>query len=217
MNITRETIVLYVLMGFAALFAIMFHEIAHGLAAYMLGDNTAKERGRLSVNPLKHIDWVGLLMLIVVQFGWAKPVPVDIRYFKNPRTGMAIVAFAGPAMNFLMALFSILVYSTLRFFDAAPLLILFFYLSVVINIGLGMFNLFPIPPLDGSKMLGIILPARIHIQILRYERYGMILLILLLWTGVLGVPLRFLRDAVLNQYMRIDTWFLDFLYKMTGG
>jgi Zn-dependent protease len=216
MNITRETVYLYILTGIAALFAIMFHEIAHGFIAFKLGDNTAKKRGRLSLNPLKHIDWVGLLMLIVVQFGWAKPVPVDIRYFKNPRVGMALVALAGPVMNFIMALFSTIMFSVLRFYDAPSLLVLFFYLGVIINIGLGMFNLFPIPPLDGSKILGIILPARIHIQILRYEKYGIILLILLLWTGILGEPLIYLRGTVLDRYMRIDSWLISFLSQTTG-
>jgi Zn-dependent protease len=144
---------IYIQRGLAALIAIMFHEIAHGLAAYKLGDTTAKESGRLSLNPIRHIDLFGLLMLIAVGFGWAKPVPVDMRYFKNPRIGMAIVAFAGPAMNFLMALVAMLVYAALVFFGAAVVFTQFFYILIMINIGLGIFNLFPIPPLDGSKIL----------------------------------------------------------------
>jgi Zn-dependent protease len=181
----------------AALLAIMLHEICHGLAAYRLGDRTAKERGRLSLNPIRHIDVIGLLMLVVAGFGWAKPVPVDMRYFKNPRRDFAIVALAGPVSNFLQALVGYLVYIALwlaKLNTALPDLFLNYY--IMLNIGLGVFNLIPVPPLDGSKIVGAVIPDRYYYPILRYERYGMFLLMILLFTGVLDVPLGFLRSNV---------------------
>lgn len=208
-----DKIIYYIITGLAALFTIMFHEIAHGFAAYALGDTTAKERGRLSLNPIKHIDWFGLLMLIVVGFGWAKPVPVDMRYFKNPRRDMALVALAGPAMNFLMAFLSTVVIVFLSIFHAPEIIGDFFGTFLTINIGLGIFNLFPIPPLDGSKILGIILPEHIHMQILRYERFGMLALMALLWTGVLNTPLGFLRGTVLGWCSQL----YGVLYQLFGG
>ncbi|MCL2081462.1 MAG: site-2 protease family protein [Oscillospiraceae bacterium] len=207
-----DTVISYALTGLAALCAIMFHEVSHGFAAYKLGDMTAKERGRLTLNPLKHIDWFGLLMLIIAGFGWAKPVPVDMRFLRNPRRDMAIIAFAGPAMNFLLALVCMLAYAALVFFEAPPLLARFFIVCTVINIGLGIFNLFPIPPLDGSKMLGIFLPEHVHMKVLRFERYGMLALMALLWTGVLGGPLGFLRGTVLGWYEGAGEWFYRFLH-----
>lgn len=208
-----DKIIYYIITGLAALFTIMFHEIAHGFAAYALGDTTAKERGRLSLNPIKHIDWFGLLMLIVVGFGWAKPVPVDMRYFKNPRRDMALVALAGPVMNFLMAFLSTVVIVFLSIFHAPEIIGNFFGTFLTINIGLGIFNLFPIPPLDGSKILGIILPEHIHMQILRYERFGMLALMALLWTGVLNTPLGFLRGTVLGWCSQL----YGVLYQLFGG
>ena len=151
------------------------HETCHGLAALALGDPTAKRARRLSLNPLRHIDWFGLLMMITVGFGWAKPVPVDPRYFRRPKQGMALTALAGPVSNFLLAL-------VLLF--AGPL-------------GLGLFNLIPIPPLDGSKVLFSLLPDRAYNTMLRYERYGM----LLLWAVVLlGVGDRWMSAAIQWTY-----------------
>lgn len=161
------------------------HETCHGLAAYALGDPTAKAQHRLSLNPLHHIDWLGLVMMLVADFGWAKPVPVNPNYFKKPKQGMALTALAGPVSNFLLALLLLLgarvmadhaVYSTVNqaIFD-------FLLSTAVLSIGLGLFNLVPIPPLDGSKVLFSLLPSRAYDTVLRYERYGMILL----WALVL--------------------------------
>jgi Zn-dependent protease len=217
--VSPEVIVNYALLTSAALPAVVFHEIAHGVAALKLGDTTAKERGRLSLNPIRHIDLVGLLVLIVAGFGWAKPVPVDSRYFKNPHIGMAIVAFAGPAINLIWALICTLTCFTFLFFDFSfdSLFVRYFMMSAMINIGLGIFNLFPIPPLDGSKMLGVLLPVHIHTQILRYEKYGMFVLIILLWTGVLSGPLGFLRGIIFDLYARVGLWFIQLLSQVTGG
>ena len=146
----------------AALIAIMCHELCHGLMSYLLGDPTPKEQGRLSLNPLKHLDLMGTLCLILFKFGWAKPVQVDPRYYKNPKWGMALVALAGPLANFILAFISGLIYVLILkyapYSELIQILLYFVTYLMVINIGLGIFNLIPIPPLDGSKIVGVILP-----------------------------------------------------------
>lgn len=188
----------------AAICAITVHESAHGLVAYWLGDDTAKRAGRISLNPLKHIDILGLVMLAIAKFGWAKPVPVDMRRFKNPKLGMALSALAGPMSNVLLAFIATIFFcltdwlyyrsgSEAWFWVSA----LFFYLQVI-NAGLAVFNIIPIPPLDGSKILAIILPEKAHAFLMKYERYGFIVLAVLLFAGVLDTPLSFLRDGLIN-------------------
>lgn len=164
----------------AVLLCLTVHETCHGLTAYALGDPTAKSRHRLSLNPLRHIDWFGLLMMFAAGFGWAKPVPVDPRYFKNPKRGMAVTALAGPASNFLLALLLMFAASLLR----AGWLMGFLIDTAILSIGLGLFNLVPIPPLDGSKALFALLPQRAYLTLMRYERYGMVVLLLLVWLDV---------------------------------
>jgi len=209
----------------AALLAIMLHEISHGYAAYRLGDPTAKQKGRLTLNPIPHIDIFGLIAMIIMKFGWAKPVPVDMRYFKNPRRDFALTALAGPASNFLQAFAGLLLFNTVCLLHPilrvqgptatlawllegtynallihSPIfyLQLFLFYYIILNVGLGVFNLFPIPPLDGSKIVGIVIPDKYYYQILRYERYGMIILMVLLFTDRLTGPLMFLRSLVLD-------------------
>lgn len=159
------------------------HETCHGLAAYALGDPTAKSMHRLSLNPLRHIDWIGLCMMFFCGFGWAKPVPVDPRYFRKPKQGMALTALAGPVSNLLLALLlllcSRLIYDFAPYSDLWNLVFGFLLDTAVLSIGLGVFNLVPIPPLDGSKVLAAFLPDRTYFQLMRYERYGMLLLIFL--------------------------------------
>ena len=171
------------------------HETCHGLAAYALGDPTAKAQHRLSLNPLHHIDWFGLAMMLVAGFGWAKPVPVNPNYFRKPKQGMAITALAGPVSNFLLALLLLLgarVMYTHAAYTAVNQAIFDFLLSTaILSVGLGLFNLVPIPPLDGSKVLFSLLPNHVYNRILRYERYGMILL----W----GLVLLGVGDTYLNQ------------------
>lgn len=171
----------------SVLLCLTVHETCHGLVAYALGDPTAKRMHRLSFNPLHHIDWVGLAAMLLVGFGWAKPVPVDMRYFKDPKKGMALTALAGPMSNFLMAALCCIPLRwplplVLRMDNLqSPLVWLYNFLITLIlmNLGLGLFNLLPIPPLDGSKVLFALLPDRAYLQLMRYERYGMLLLILL--------------------------------------
>ena len=169
----------------AVLLCLTVHETCHGLAALALGDPTAKRMHRLSFNPLHHIDWLGLLSMFLCGFGWAKAVPVDMRYFKNPKAGMALTALAGPASNFLLALAALFFASLIGGLPAAALngflVWLFYFLlrTAILSIGLGLFNLVPIPPLDGSKILFSFLPERAYYTLMRYERFGM----LLLWSS----------------------------------
>ena len=172
----------------AVLLCLTVHESCHGLAASALGDPTARREHRLSLNPLRHIDWFGLLMMFVAGFGWAKPVPVNPNYFKKPKQGMALTALAGPVSNFLLALLMLLaarIFCDVAAYSEANQRILDFLLMVaLLSIGLGLFNLLPIPPLDGSKVLFAVLPDGAYNQLMRYERYGMLLLFALVFFDV---------------------------------
>ena len=197
----------------AALVCITFHELSHGYVAWRLGDPTAKMAGRLTLNPIRHIDPIGLVMMLIAKVGWAKPVPVDMRYFRNPKQGMAITALAGPVANFLMALIALALCSLIS--AAAPLdpavLVLLCFLSnvAILSVGLGLFNLIPISPLDGSKVLFALLPDQVYFKILRYERYVMILLVILVLLGVFQRPLSFLMATVLRWMCGVTHISLD--------
>lgn len=199
---------------------ITFHETCHGLAALALGDPTAKRAGRLSLNPLKHIDFMGLVMLAVAKFGWAKPVPVDMRYFKKPKAGMALTALAGPVSNVVLAAVALMCYSVIVFFrnlaDGIFLeyLQMFFASTAILSCGLAVFNLFPIPPLDGSKILAAVLPDAWYLKLMRYERYGMLILMVLLLSGMLDTPLSFLRDGLLDGLISVCFWPYDLLARI---
>ena len=186
----------------AVLLCLTVHETCHGLAAYALGDPTAKSMHRLSLNPLHHIDWFGLLMMFAAGFGWAKPVPVDPRYFKKPKEGMALTALAGPVSNFLLALLlmfiSKMIYLYAPYSAALDVLFTFcLYTAVPLSIGLGLFNLIPIPPLDGSKVIAVLLPDQTYVKLMRYERYGMLLLLAL---SLLGISGGFISGAIMRVY-----------------
>ena len=174
----------------ALLWALSFHEFCHGLAARLVGDPTAERYGRLTLNPLAHFDIVGTLMLLFVGFGWAKPVPINTRYFRHPRRDLIIVSLAGVAGNILTAILSVLF---LRFFGEgwynltgrAGLTIVIQMINI--NMGLAAFNLIPIPPLDGSRVLEAFLPCKYMEYYYWLERYGMIILLILLMTGIINV------------------------------
>ena len=169
----------------AVLLCLTVHETCHGLAAYALGDPTARREHRLSLNPLRHIDWFGFASMLLVGFGWAKPVPVDMRYFKKPKQGMALTALAGPASNLLLAALAVLGARLILYWYGAVWDEFFTFLleTAYLSVSLGLFNLIPIPPLDGSKALFAFLPDAAYEKLMRCEKYGMALLLLLLWTG----------------------------------
>lgn len=197
----------------ASLLAIIFHELSHALVSTWLGDPTPKETGRLSFNPLKHLDIFGIISLILFHVGWAKPVMIDPRYYKKPRLGMFLVSLAGPLMNFILAFISgslaVLFLFVINNEALNVTLGNFFLYFLIINVGLGLFNLIPIPPLDGSKVIGSMLPPNVYYQYMKYERYGMFfLLIIILLVNVLeymGLPnvLTFVIDKIYIFIMNI--------------
>ncbi len=183
------------------LIALTFHVVAHGYMAFKLGDPTARNFGRLTLNPLKHLDPIGTICMIFFHFGWAKPVPVNSRYFKKPRRDMALTAAAGPIMNFILAFVGILIRQILiaifnifpagsqfTFYIQGAAITLFTYFHIL-NLSLGLFNLIPIPPLDGSRIFYVFLPPKIYFGIMKYERYIQLALLLALWTGIVSLPL----------------------------
>ena len=173
----------YVLSALAVLIILAIHEYSHGYIAYKLGDNTAKNYGRLTLNPIKHIDPIGTICMIFFHVGWAKPVPINPRNFKNPKKDFAKVAISGPLSNIIMGFFSAFLYLLIfaifkdkAFTDGAFSLrllqnaLLFIYLFHTINVGLGVFNLLPIPPFDGSRILNVVLPEKAYFAVMKHER-----------------------------------------------
>ena len=180
------------------LIALTFHEFAHGLAAYAMGDDTAKNAGRLSLDPMKHIDPIGFIMLFIMRFGWAKPVPINENNFKHERLGLFFVSIAGITMNLILAL----IFQLILFFTA-DIVQLSAYVDVMsgivwINIMLAAFNLLPIPPLDGSKIIYTFLPRNLRFTFYKYESYGSIILIILLLTGGISLLLNPVISALIS-------------------
>ena len=179
------------------------HEFAHGFVATRLGDPTPRWQGRLTLNPMAHIDWMGAAALLLFGIGWAKPVQVDARYFKNPKWGMAIVALAGPVSNIILSFIVFIIYYAI--FTCCILLEAASYpqfiLSVLgdityISVYLAVFNLIPIPPFDGSRILFTFLPQKYYFKFMRYERYIFIAVLALLYVGVLDKPIAYLTSII---------------------
>ncbi len=217
---------LYLLSLPVILVALSVHESAHGWAAYRLGDPTARNLGRITLNPIKHFDLFGFLCMLIVHIGWAKPVPINARYFKNPRRDMAITGAAGPLSNLCLAVINLLILrlgmlicnrvflDEARAFTAAyfnneafrgslaftvvSLLMFLLYLGVQLNLMLAIFNLIPIPPFDGSRIFYAFLPPKIYFGIMKYEQIIMLVFILLFALGFLSGPLQLVENAMLN-------------------
>lgn len=187
----------FLLIAIPLLYAIIFHELAHGWVAYRMGDPTAKNLGRLNLNPIRHLDPMGTIMLFLVGFGWAKPVPVNFANLRDCRKDMILVASAGIVMNIILA-FSALFLSRLLSLPESSMPAVVLYLFAKINIILAAFNLIPIPPLDGSKILLGFAPPNIQAYLLRLERFGFLIVIGLLFTGALDPVINFFQWMILS-------------------
>lgn len=237
-GMTLETALVVIAALLVTIFVILpIHEWAHGFVAYKLGDTTAKNSGRLTLNPLKHIDPLGASALLLFKFGWARPVPVDPRNFKRPKLGMALTALAGPLSNLIVAVIAFATgcgtYVACGFiedfymskgadvpsFIVMPLVcfitLMFFIYNI--NLGLAVFNLLPLPPLDGSKILAVFLPDKILNKYYQYESYITIIVFALLFTGALAGPVAFFKEIIIKALERVTivplTHLFHFFYK----
>ena len=207
--------IIYLAIG--VILSMSIHEVAHGLVSYWMGDPTAKLEGRLSLNPFKHIDWAGLVCLLFFGFGWAKPVPIDSRYYKDAKTGIIWTSFAGPVANFLLSFICVFLFYALYKF--APQFIFTaagnFISSVLsytglISTGFGIFNLIPIPPLDGSKVAFSFLPDDKYYKFIEGAPWMNFLFIALIFTGVLNSPLGMLRAQMISFFEMVAKMILGF-------
>lgn len=206
------------------LLALSVHETAHGLIAYKLGDPTARNYGRLTLNPIKHLDPIGTVCMVLFGFGWARPVPINSRYFRKPRRDMALTAIAGPVSNLLMALIfglllnlwyflmrEVIIFNSVFAVDMAWYLYIFLYYGVSLNVTLAVFNFLPIPPLDGSRIVTAFLPPKVAYAYLKHERIISLVLMVVLFVGILSPVISLLSDLVIEKIFYITGFWWELI------
>lgn len=207
--------IIYLAIG--VILSMSIHEVAHGLVSYWMGDPTAKMEGRLSLNPFKHVDWAGLVCLLFFGFGWAKPVPIDSRYYKDAKTGIIWTSFAGPVANFLLSFICVFIYYALykfapqfMFTSTGDFISSVLSYTGLISTGFGIFNLIPIPPLDGSKVVFSFLPDDKYYKFIEGAPWMNFLFIVLIFTGILNMPLGMLRAQMIQFFEMVAKMILGF-------
>lgn len=224
-SVTMQRLISLLVRALVLFTAFPVHESAHALSAHWMGDDTAKNQGRISLNPFRHINLFGALFMLFAGVGAANPVPIDPRNFKKPKAGMALSSLAGPLSNLMLAYLSMIVYRVLFIVyyanfsadfsaqsDVMVILLYIFQYGALLNIGLAVFNLLPIPPLDGSRILTLFLPEEKYFGIMKYEKYIFGILFVLIISGILNKPLAFLQDFAADALFSLTSWVDNIVY-----
>lgn len=208
---STERITEILIHGIILLIAFPIHECAHALVAKWLGDDTAEKQGRITLNPIKHLDLWGTILMLFAGFGWAKPVPINPNNFKKRKLGMALSSLAGPVSNLILAYIAMILSKILLYTETSEELSIICINAMLINVGLAVFNLIPVPPLDGSRILLLILPEKLYFKVMKYENIIFIILFAVIWHGLLDTPLAFLQVKTLETMNYLSGW-IDMLF-----